>query len=288
MIELTDVAYRYPTATTRTNGEAGRAWALSGVTLRIEEGEFVAVMGRNGAGKTTLCLTLAGLIPHFFKGTLQGEVRVGNLTTREAHLTDLITRVGIVFQNPFDQLTTATDSVYAEVAFGPEHLGLPRDEIIARVDQALRWTRIADLRDRDPFHLSGGQQQRVAIAGVLAMRPSVLVLDEPTSQLDPVGTDEVLETLQEMRRHGATVIMAEHKVESIAQIADRVIVLQDGRVVLEGTPRQVLEDPALASCGVQPPYFTTLGRELAALGLWKGPLPLTLEEAVTGLEAILK
>ena len=172
--------------------------ALQGVSCAFERGTVTAVVGANGAGKSTLCYALAGFIPHFFKGEMQGSVRVNDADTRQTPLADFVTVVGMVFQNPFNQISGAKLTVFEEVAFGLENLGVPRDEMKARVDRALNLFGLESASEHAPFALSGGQQQRLALASVFVMDPPIMVLDEPTSQLDPEGTRQVMETVQKL------------------------------------------------------------------------------------------
>ncbi len=279
VVRLQQVTYYYPLTETP---------ALQDINLEIEEGEFIAVIGPNGAGKSTLCYTLAGFIPHFYKGELQGTVEVDGRSTQDSNLSDWVLRVGLVFQNPFNQISGAKYTVFEEVAFGLENRGVPRNEMIQRVEEVLEMTGIADLAARSPYSLSGGQQQRVALASILVMQPKVLVLDEPTSQMDPIGTREVFGVIRKMAQKGMTVVMAEHKMEWIAQFADRVIALWEGKIFLEGKPQQVLTDERLVEKGFGVSRYTTTARLALSRGLWQAerPLPVTLEEAVSGFAAI--
>ena len=275
IIELKQVTYKYPLTDTA---------ALSNIDLQVMEGEFLALVGPNGAGKTTLCHTLAGFIPHFFKGDLQGTVEVAGVDLKSTTLNEWVLNVGLVFQNPFNQISGAKFTVYEEIAFGLENLGVPRPEIEARVEEALTINGIRDLADRSPYSLSGGQQQRVALTSILVMRPKVLVLDEPTSQLDPAGTREVFGLIRSLAERGMTVVMAEHKIEWIAQFADRVVALYDGKILLNGKPDQVLSSEQLLGKGFGVSRYTSAAREARQRGLWQPdqPLPVTLNQAVTG------
>jgi len=281
IVKLRQVTYHYPFTQTP---------ALQEIDLDIEEGEFVAIIGPNGAGKSTLCYTLAGFIPHFYKGELHGTVEVDGEIAQHSNLSDWVMKVGLVFQNPFNQISGAKYTVFEEVAFGLENSGVPRAEIIRRVEEVLEQIGIADLADRSPYSLSGGQQQRVALASILVMQPKVLVLDEPTSQMDPIGTREVFGAIRKMAEQGITVVMAEHKMEWIAQFADRVIALWEGKILLEGTPQQVLTDERLFEKGFGVSRYTTTARLAIARGLWQKerPLPVTLEEAVAGFSDTLQ
>ncbi|HJR81003.1 MAG TPA: ABC transporter ATP-binding protein [Anaerolineales bacterium] len=256
---------------------------LQDINLQVNEGEFVAIIGPNGAGKSTLCYTLAGFVPHFFKGELSGAVEVAGVESSQSSLHEWVLNVGLAFQNPFNQISGAKYTVFEELAFGLENIGVPRDEMRARVEGALELTGIRDLADRSPYSLSGGQQQRVALASILVMQPKVLVLDEPTSQMDPIGTREVFGVIHKMAEGGMTIILVEHKVEWIAQFADRVIALKDGQILLEGTPSDVLTSPIVAESGVGISRYTAVARRAQELSLWKKDrLPITLDEAADG------
>jgi energy-coupling factor transporter ATP-binding protein EcfA2 len=280
MIRVESLTYSYPT---------GDSPALRDVSLDVSEGQFVALVGANGAGKSTLCYALTGFVPHFFKGDYSGSVTVAGHDIARSTLGELAGEVGLVFSNPFNQITGACYTVRDEVAFGLENLGVPREEMIVRVEEAITMAGLDGLGDRSPFALSGGQQQRLAIASIIVMRPRVLVLDEPTSQLDPVGSREVFELLDNLSRSGgATVVLVEQKLEWIAVHADRVIVLHEGQVVVDGDPRSVLSSVELARMGAGNTRHTQAarqyitrprGRRQDPQGLG-GPLPVTLEQTV--------
>lgn len=277
IINLQSVTYKYPLT---------EAPVLRDIDLQVEPGEFVAVVGPNGAGKSTLCYTIAGFVPHFFKGELSGTVEVAGLEAQKSNLSEWVLNVGLAFQNPFNQISGAKYTVYEEIAFGLENTGVPREEMKERVEQALALTGIADLAQRSPYSLSGGQQQRVALASILVMEPRVLVLDEPTSQLDPIGTREVFGVIRRLAEGGMTVILAEHKVEWIAEFADRVLALKDGQILLDGTPADVLTAPILEENGFGISRYTSAARRAAQQGLWPAGrrLPVTLDEAVEGFK----
>jgi energy-coupling factor transport system ATP-binding protein len=277
IVNLRNVSYTYPLTDTPV---------LKNLNLQVQEGEFLAVIGPNGAGKSTLCYTLAGFIPHFFKGELTGTVEVAGAEAVNSSLSDWVLNVGLAFQNPFNQISGAKYTVYEEIAFGLENIGVARNEMTARVEKALALTGIRDLADRSPYSLSGGQQQRVALTSILVMEPKVLVLDEPTSQLDPVGTREVFGVIREMAQRGLTVVLAEHKLEWVAEFADRVIALKDGQILLEGQPQEVLTSPILEENGFGISRYTSVARKAAELEFWpkNRRLPITLDEAVEGFK----
>lgn len=274
IVNLKDVTYKYPLTDSPV---------LRNVSLQVKEGEFVAVIGPNGAGKSTLCYTLAGFVPHFFKGELTGTVEVDGKDLHQSSLHEWVLNVGLAFQNPFNQISGAKYTVFEELAFGLENIGVPRDEMISRVETGMKLTGISDLADRSPYSLSGGQQQRVALTSILVMQPKVLVLDEPTSQMDPIGTREVFSVIRTLAEQGMTVVLVEHKVEWIAEFADRVIALHEGQVLLEGNPSEVLTSDLLPGKGFGISRYTAVAREARKRGLWKKEnLPATLDEAVEG------
>ncbi|MBK8824929.1 MAG: ABC transporter ATP-binding protein [Anaerolineales bacterium] len=273
-INLQNVTYQYPLTKTPV---------LQNINLQVNEGEFVAVIGPNGAGKSTLCYALAGFVPHFFKGEISGSIEVAGVESSKSTLDEWVMNVGLAFQNPFNQISGAKYTVFEEIAFGLENSGVPREEMKARVEEAMKLTDISDLADRSPYSLSGGQQQRVALTSILVMQPKLLVLDEPTSQMDPIGTREVFSVVRKMAEGGMTVVMVEHKMEWIAQFADRVIALKDGQILLEGKPNEVLTSNILAENGFGVSRYTSTAREAKKQGLWrKENLPVTLDEAVEG------
>ena len=274
IVNLQNVTYKYPLTDSP---------ALQNINLQVNEGGFVAVIGPNGAGKSTLCYALAGFVPHFFKGELTGTVEVAGKESQKSTLNEWVLNVGLAFQNPFNQISGAKFTVFEELAFGLENIGIPRAEMRPRVEDAMKLTGISDLAERSPYSLSGGQQQRVALTSILVMQPKVLVLDEPTSQMDPIGTREVFGVIRRMAERGMTVILVEHKVEWIAQFADRIIALKDGQIILDGTPSDVLTSPILEESGFGISRYTSVARNAQQTGLWKkAKLPVTLDEAVAG------
>ena len=274
MINLENVAYAYPQAT---------APALRGITLHVPDGQFLAVVGGNRAGKSTLSYVLSGFIPHHFKGTYRGTIEVAGMDLTQASLGEIAGVVGLVFSNPFNQISGARFTVEEEVAFGLENLGVPSAEMPGRVARALELTGLTEVAQRSPYALSGGQQQRLALASMLVMRPKLLVLDEPTSQLDPMAKIEVFEVLDRLATEGGmTVVIIEHELEWIGDFADRVIVMNEGRIVNDGDPREVLADESLIAMGVGNTAYTTVARQAREEGLIAHDqlLPVTLSQAV--------
>ncbi len=275
-INIQNLSYKYPLV---------KEPVLQNISAQIHEGEFISIVGPNGAGKSTLCYALAGFVPHFFKGEFSGEIEVNGKASSKSTLDEWVLNVGLAFQNPFNQISGAKYTVFEEIAFGLENIGTPREEIKSRVKDAMSLTGISELADRSPYSLSGGQQQRVALTSILVMRPKLLVLDEPTSQMDPIGTREVFGVVRKMAEEGMTVVMVEHKVEWIAEFADRVIALKQGQVLLEGKPNEVLTSEVLAESGFGVSRYTSTAREAKKRGLWKKQsLPVTLDEAVEGFK----
>ncbi len=269
IIEAEDLTYTYPFA---------EKSAFKNLSLRIEKGEFVLLTGPSGCGKTTLCRCLNGLIPHFYGGRLEGKLTVAGLKTTEHTIYEIAKHVGLIFQNPENQLFALT--VEKDVAFGLENLGLPREEIRKRVDWALKITGTYDLKYRAPFELSGGQQQRVAIASVLAMQPEIIVLDEPTSFLDPQSAKNILEVIHQLNRDlDITIILVEHRLDLASRYADRVIVMKDGQIVLDGEPRKVFLQEETKLIGVGIPKVVRLYISLRKEGVTLNRVPLSPKEA---------
>ena len=257
-LQLSGVGYRYAGA---------QRPSLLDVDLELPDATVVGLAGASEAGKTTLCLVASGLAPRTVGGRIRGMIRLDGEDVDAWPMHRLAERIGIGFQNPGTQLSQVADTVFEEVAFGPMNVGLARDEIIERTWDALDALRISDLAERDPRRLSGGQQQLVATAGLLAMRPSHLVLDEPTAQLDPAGTRLVADAIARLAAGGASILVAEQKTDLLAAVASRVVVLADGRVALDGPADEVLADPALGELGVAPPSAVRLRSALEAAGL---------------------
>ena len=268
-IELAVLRYRY----------AGTASAaLEAIDLRVEPGRVVGVAGANESGKTTLCLVAAGLAPAVIGGRLEGSVRIDGVEAGTLRPHELAQRCGLLLQHASTQLSHTTATVFEEVAFGPCNLGLAVPQVVERVWWALGAVGVEALAPRDPARLSGGEGQLVALASVLAMRPAYLILDEPTSELDPAGTRLVADALARVAREtGAGVLLVEHKTDVLARIADEVLVLDHGAVAVSGSAAATLADPRLAELGVEPPADIRLERAVRASGIeW----PAALAEAI--------
>jgi energy-coupling factor transporter ATPase len=248
IIEIKNLTYTYPGASKPS---------IDDVSIKIEKGEFVLITGPSGCGKTTLCRTFNGLVPHFYQGELKGEISVAGIDTLQHHTYEMAKHVGLVFQNPENQLFAL--SIEKDVAFGLENNGVPREEMRQKVDWALNQTGIYDIRERSPHEISGGQQQRVAIASVLAMQPEIIVLDEPTSFLDPLSAEKIFEVIYRLNKEqGITVVLVEHRLDLTAKYTDHLIVMDKGRVRFEGDPRQILNSEETRLMGVGIPKATLL------------------------------
>jgi len=267
---------------------SGKKAALKKINLDIKAGEFVAIMGPTGAGKSTLCLLLNGSIPHLIKGTLVGDIQVSSLKTREHQIQELARKVGMVFQNPNLQLFCI--DVESELAFGPENLAVDRDEIHRRVKEILHLLRLEGLEKRSPTALSGGQKQAVAIGAALTMNPEILVLDEPTSNLDPLGSQKVFEILRILKsQKNLTILMVSHKSEEIAEFADRVVIVDNGKIVLEGRPSDILGKEIIEEkVYIRPPQVSELIYKLRKKGYEFSKIPTTLEEAYILIKSYLE
>jgi energy-coupling factor transport system ATP-binding protein len=274
-----DLSFRY-------NGSAQDC--LSGTNLEVRRGEHVAIIGPSGSGKTTLCLCMAGVVPHIVEGAIRGEVLLFGKPTARQTVGELSRQVGIIFDDPEVQLFNV--SVEEEVAFGPQNLGLERDQVLARVEEALEWTGSSSLREAAVNTLSGGEKQRVAIASVLAMRPPLLILDEPTSMLDPAGTRQVFEVLERLRsREGMTIVTVERNVERLAEFAERMYMLAGGTIVAEGEPADVLSRvELLIEKGLEPPQVTMLEHGLRPVLEPGARYSMTVPEASIYLSKFLR
>ena len=266
MIDIQNLSYTYPNMSEPT---------LSGIDLHIDDGEFVLLLGASGSGKSTLIQCLNGLVPKVTGGNLEGEIVINGKDVRNYKVHQMALDVGIIFQNPDTQLFSLT--VGKDVAFGPENLGMPKEEILRRMDRAMHIVGIDDLRNRFIFTLSGGEKQRVAIAGTLAMEPHVMVLDEPTSDLDPVGTGEVLSIVRRLNQEkDITIILIEHKIDEVVHLADRVVVMDQGKIIMDDTPDKIFYNghDQLKSIGIALPQLSEIAHAMKnGFGDFGGDLP---------------
>ena len=255
--------------------------ALLDINLTVDRGEYLAIVGPCGAGKTTLALSMNGIVPHMMMGEMSGHVLVDGHDTIQGQVREMARTVGMVFDNPEFQLSQS--SVLSEMALGLENIGVPREDMLQRIAEALEIVGLSGFEERSPMALSGGQQQRLAIGAALVMYPQVLVLDEPTSNLDPIGKEEVFSVAARLNQeHEMTIVIVEHEVEVIASYADRVIIMDEGSIVSSGSASAVFTDvDNLRRVGVRPPQVTEVVSGLAKRGYSFSTLPVTLEEAET-------
>ena len=269
ILKIDRLSFRYPDSPKK---------AVDGFDLSVGEGEIVVLAGQSGCGKSTLLRAVNGLIPHMYSGDYSGSVTVGGASVKDSEMKDLAQKVGFLFQNPENQIFMFT--VERDVAFGLENLGVPRTEMRSRVDEAMKLLDITDLALRAPHELSDGQKQRVALAGVLAMKPRLVILDEPTSLLDPKTAEELVALVARLRKElGTTFVIVEHRLDLLVKMADRLVVMNEGRKALEGTPRDVLFGGEAEAYGVAVPSVTEVQRLLASdgsvgLGQLLGPVEL--------------
>lgn len=278
IIEVRGLHYSYPNATSQ---------ALKGIDLTIDKGEFILLTGPSGCGKTTFCRTLNGLIPHFYNGDMKGEVTVTGFNVREHPTYKLAQHVGLIFQNPDNQIFALT--VEKDVAFGLENQGVPKDKMREEISWALETTGIDHLKDRATHEMSGGQKQRLAIASILAMKPKVLVLDEPTSFLDPLGAERIFRVLDTLNKeYEMTILLIEHRVDLATQYVDRVIIFSDGQIAIQGSPEEVFTDETTRLVGVGIPRVIELSDRLKSKGILLDRTPLNPTMLVEQLQDRIK
>ena len=278
IMECKNVDYSYPLVDEPT---------LSNINIQIEKGKVYGVIGENGAGKTTLCAVLRGFAPSFYKGVRTGEVLYEGKPIEE-YGPDISAHIGYVFQNPFTQISGVKDTVFEEVAYGLENFGVEESEIERRVVEVMKTTNIEELAMKNPFEISGGQMQRVALASVIVLEPDVLIIDEPTSQLDPQGSEGVFEIIRAMKEKQKTIILIEHKIDLIAEYADEVIVFKGGKIIANGPTQEVLSDISLLEQGVNLPQAAILGSKLQEKGLKLDYIPITEKQAEEVISKALK
>ena len=251
--KIENVNYKYPLENKQV---------LKNINIEIKKGEFWAVIGKNGSGKTTFCNMLRRFVPDFYKGELTGKITLEDKELKDYSQKELVQKIGFVFQNPFTQISGVKDTVFEEIAYGLENLGLDKEEIISRIEKILKLLEIEKLRDRNPYDLSGGQKQRVALASIIAMDPDILVIDEPTSQLDPKGTEDIFKIINLMANEGKTIILVEHKLELIAEYAQNILVLDEGEIILSGKAEEVLNNKILLEKEIGMTQYSILAYEL--------------------------
>ena len=271
-LKLENVNYKYPLEEKNT---------LQNIIIEINKGEFWAVIGKNGSGKTTLCNILRRFVPDFYKGELTGKITLEGKELKDYSQKEIVQKIGFVFQNPFTQISGVKNTVFEEIAYGLENLGIERETIISEVEKILKLLEIEKLRDKNPYNLSGGQKQRVALASIIAMNPDILVIDEPTSQLDPKGTEDIFKIINLMANEGKTIILVEHKLELIAEYAENILVLDEGEIILSGKAEEVLNNKILLEKEIGMTQYSMLAYELEKSGKVEfEEIPITKEKIV--------
>ena len=271
-LKLENVNYKYPLEEKNT---------LQNINIEIKKGEFWAVIGKNGSGKTTLCNILRRFVPDFYKGELTGKITLEGKELKDYSQKEIVQKIGFVFQNPFTQISGVKNTVFEEIAYGLENLGIERETIISEVEKILKLLEIEKLRDKNPYNLSGGQKQRVALASIIAMNPDILVIDEPTSQLDPKGTEDIFKIINLMANEGKTIILVEHKLELIAEYAENILVLDEGEIILSGKANEVLNNKILLEKEIGMTQYSMLAYELEKSGKVEfEEIPITKEKTV--------
>ena len=277
IVEVRDLTYTYPQSTKP---------ALSDINLTINQGDFILLTGPSGCGKTTFCRTLNGLVPKFYNGEISGNVKVAGLDTSEHQTTELAKNVGLIFQNPDNQIFALT--VEKDIAFGLENMGVPKEKMIKEIEWAATVTGIQDLRERATHELSGGQKQRLTIASILAMHPKIIVMDEPTAFLDPMGAENIFTVLDNLNKaFQMTVILIEHRMDLAAKHVNRIIIFDRGKVVSNGLPTEVLSQDSTRLLGVGIPRMLELARRLSGRGISFSRAPVTAEQFYEQIKSYL-
>ncbi len=275
LVEFADFSFKYL---------GTESLALRRINLTIESGEYIVVTGPSGCGKTTLCRAINGLVPQFHRGYIAGHVYVDGKDTRECRVSDLAPIAGLMFQNPANQLVTL--NVAKEIAFGPENLGVAPAKIRARVEELIETLHLDHLRDKHPHEMSGGQQQLVAMAATLALEPKILVADEPTSNLDPKASEVLLSILTDLNREGMTILLVEHRLDLVSRNASRIVLMNEGSIVADGAPREILASPICEEIGIGIPKAAEVYKRLNRAGINLGVVPLTGEELAQLVEDV--
>lgn len=275
IIEADNLTYYYPGSSKPV---------LANISLNVEKGDFLLITGPSGSGKSTLVRTFNGLIPHLFGGRFEGRVLVKGRDTRYCNVAELSKTVGIVFQDPENQILTL--SVEREIAFGLENLGLPGEVIRERIEKVLKDLNIAHLRERIPIELSVGEQQKVIVASIIAMKPEVLVFDEPTAHMDPLSALKFLKLIHGLNMRGYTIVVVEHRLDLVAKYANKIIILNNGRIVAKGEPRNILPSDIAEECGVDIPRYVRFFKRISDLAKISR-YPISDEEAAEILREVL-
>ncbi|WP_339226810.1 ABC transporter ATP-binding protein [Oceanobacillus sp. FSL K6-2867] len=277
IISLKNVSYTYPLEEKE---------AIHDVSFSLQKGRVYGLIGANESGKTTICNIIRGFIPELYKGKLTGEVTIKEKPINDSNIGDLATIIGYSFQNPFTQLSGVKDTVYEEIAYGMENIGVPRNKMIKKVDELVEMFQLDDLVAQNPYELSGGQKQRVAIASMIALDPEIIILDEPTSQLDPKSSEDIFKILHLLKDQGKTILLVEHKVDLLAEYCDDILLMRKGQLVMTGPTKEVLSNPVVLEYGGQLPqvalYFMKKAKDTNMK--MTHTIPLTVQEVYDSLQ----
>lgn len=279
VVEVKDFSFKYRQTKRR---------ALKNVSFEVEKGSFFCVIGANGSGKSTLCSALTGLVPHYFVGRSSGEVLVEGTPVQESSVAELSSKIGFVFQNPFNQLSYTAGTVAEELAYGLGNRGIPRDKMFEKVEYVAKLMRIDHILSKNPLELSGGQVQRVAFGSAFIMEPEILVLDECTTQLDPAGSEEIFDIVKRLNQKGITVVMVDHDMERVARCADKILVLDQGEAAAVGEPKSIFGNPLIENHGIGIPDYVKLSRAMAQRYGTAPDIEITEEPAIKLAREVLR
>lgn len=279
VVDVKDFSFKYR----QTKGKA-----LKNVSFQVEEGSFFCIIGSNGSGKSTLCNALVGLIPHYFVGKSSGSITIDGLVVEDSTIADLSEKIGLVFQNPFNQLSYTAGSVAEELAYGLGNRGVPREVMKEKVDYVAKLMRIDHIIHKNPLELSGGQVQRVAFGSTFIMEPRILVLDECTTQLDPLGSEEIFDIVKGLNKNGITVIMVDHEMERVARCADQIMVLDAGEVVAIDEPKKIFGNPENIAHHIGVPDYVKICNALRDGGYTTKGIEVTEEPTIELVKEALR
>lgn len=279
IIQVKDVSFVYNQAASP---------AIKDINFSVEQGSFFCIIGANASGKSTLCNALAGLIPHYFLGEMSGEIMIDGVPLMQQTAAQRSRSIGLVSQNPFNQLSYTAATVAEELAYGLGNRGVSRTEMLEKVDAVAKLMRLDHLLSKNPLELSGGQIQRVAFGSAFILEPKILVLDECTTQLDPLGAEEIFELIKNLNNQGITAIVTDHDMERVARYADKVLVLDAGKVVHVGLPQQVFSNPALEQYHIAPPDYMEIYHEFKKRDYTNSGFVMTEPAAVQMVKEALK
>lgn len=275
ILSLKNVNYRYPLEEKQV---------IRNVSLNLEKGKVYGLIGANESGKTSICNILRGLIPQFYRGGLTGEVLLKGKPLDSYSPEQLSKTIGYVFQNPFTQISGVKETVFEEIAYGMENLGMSKEKMTSRVNELVSMFHLEELIDRNPYQLSGGQKQRVALISVLAPDPEIIIMDEPTSQLDPKSTEDIFKVIEIIKKQGKTILLVEHKVDLMAKYCDHIFLMAKGELVMSGSVEQIMTDPKVLEYGGQLPQVVLYFLEQKKCGKTVDQIPLTVEAAYQWLQ----